>query len=438
MADALAWLWRLGPMLDEPSPDAVGFGVLDEEEELRPLLEEGRLAGLVLLAPDPGEATRTLPPRRRVRGTARFPAGDLNWEFTVFDGGTPAARSRLGNHAVRDGRCLALALEPDTAWTELRGTWAISALAQFLPEMLDRSLVTLPPVGCVRLDDAPGTAYQVAMGRAKTDAREQRLIGRLRRTYRGSGACLNIAVCSRALDDERDVPIERVWPRATAELAAGVEEGVFTPVCHGYLHLDLDELKAGRPEYREFRDLEQAEAGRRIDATLDWQAETLGRRPETFVAPAWAYSEGAMRAAAERGLTSWLPPALAPMLDGGNVHETTNNGFRAMEGLGYGHLTSLAAHGLPPTPVLHGGLFDLRLHQLKRRRDLITAARLFLHRDLMRIPRIPGVRWIGADELVRILRAHATVSAKGPELDLGEASSARLVDARGVRPAVEG
>jgi hypothetical protein len=296
----------------------------------------------------------------------------------------------------------------------------------------------LPAVGCLRLDDAPGTAYQLAIGRAKPDERERRLIERLRHAYRRSGACLNIAVCSRALDGGQEVPIECVWPRATAELATGVREGVFTPVCHGYLHLDLDELQAGRPEYREFRDLDQAEAGRRIDATVDWQAEVLGRRPETFVAPAWAYSEGALRAAAERGLTSWRSPALAPMLDGSNVHETTNNAFRGMEGLGYGHLAALAAHGLPPTPVLHGGLLDLRLHQLKRRRDLVSAARLLLHRDLVRLPRIRGVQWIGADELVKILRAHETVSADGPELDLGDASSARLVDESGMRPAMEG
>ena len=356
----------------------------------------------------------------------------------MFDGGDPAVRSRLGNHAVRDGRCLALALDPDTAWTELRGAWVIPPLASFLLEVLGRPLVTLPPVGCVRLDDTPGTAYHQVIGVAKSDVREAGRIERLRRAFRDAGACLNVAVCSRALKDDREVPIESVWPRATAALAAGVREGVFAPVCHGYLHLDLEELPRGVAEYREYRNLDEAEAGRRIDATVDWQEETLGRRPGTFVAPAWAYSEGALHAAAARGLTSWLPPALAPMLGDSTVLETTNNAFRSMHRLGYGHLSKLASHGLPATPVLHGGLLDQRLHQLKRDRDLATAARLFFRRDLIRLARLRGVRWIGADELVRILREHDTVTVKGPEVDIGQASMAMIVDARGTRPATEG
>ena len=74
-----------------------------------------------------------------------------------------------------------------------RGSWAIPPLASFLPEVLGRPLVTLPPVGCVRLDDAPGTAYhQVQRNREARRARggadrtpSPRLPGRRRLSQRG-------------------------------------------------------------------------------------------------------------------------------------------------------------------------------------------------------------------------------------------------------------
>ncbi len=433
-AAALSWLWRLGPVLDRPAPGAVAFGAADEQDDLLALLEEGRLAGIVLLCPEPGPAAGRLPARRRAHGIARFNGGPLRWEFTVFEGGTPAVRTGLGIHAVRDGACLALALDPATAWTEYRGSWALEPLAAFLPELLGRPLVTLPPVGCVRLDDAPGTAQHQVQGNDKPDWRERRQIESMRRAYRRAGARLNVAVCSRALVDGQEASIEQVWPRSTAALAAGVSEGTFEPVCHGYLHLDMDEHAAGRVEYREFQALDEAEAGRRIDASVAWQQETLGRAPETFVAPAWSYSDGALAAAAARSLPAWLPPALEPLVDGANVHETANNGFRGLHRLGYRQLISRATHGLPPTPVLHGGLLDLRMMHLKASRDAVTFARLVPRRDIVRLAGLPGIRWIGAGEFLRILRAHDTITVRGSEIDVGDAGDAMLIDAAGARP----
>jgi len=76
--------------------------------------------------------------------------------------------------------------------------------------------------------------------------------------------------------------------------------------------------------------------------------------------------------------------------------------------LDYSPLRSLAAAGLPPIVVLHGGLLDLRLTQLDRRSpgDLLALARLALRRDLVRLPALKGLRWLGAGDYVAALREH--------------------------------
>jgi hypothetical protein len=381
------------------------------------------LRGLVLFAADPGPAEGAVPARRRTDGTARFEGGEaVAGPFTVFED---------GSHAARSGRTLALAADPGSAWSELRGFWCLGALAPFLAEVLERPLVMLPRVGCVRLDDVPGTAQHQLEGNAVSDSRQRRRINALRSAY--EGACLNVAVAARALEDGEQVPLERAWPRSVAALGEGVAAGVFEPVCHGHLHLDTDELRDGRVEFREFARLDEREAGRRLDEAVAWQEQVLGRRPETFCAPAWSYSPGALAAAAARRLPAWQRPELAPLVEHGLVRETIKSGLRGLHGLGYGPLAALAARGLPPTPVFHGGLFDLRLTQIRERRDLLTLARVILRRDILRLPRLAGVRWIGAGELVRLLAAHATVRVRGSEVDLGDASEALLWPAGGRR-----
>ena len=73
--------------------------------------------------------------------------------------------------------------------------------------------------------------------------------------------------------------------------------------------------------------------------------------------------------------------------------------------LDYGSLVRLAQAGLPPTLALHGGLMDDRLES-RILRDASGYARLFLRRDAHRLPRIEGIRWVGAAELVDLDRAH--------------------------------
>jgi hypothetical protein len=440
VATGLAWLWRLGPVLDEPDPRAVGVGDAEEAAELAALVRGGRLAGAVVFVPGPGPASAPLPERRLATGVATFDGGiRLDGEFTVLDGGEPLLRSSLGTHAaIVDRRVLALAVDAASAWTLLRGYWALVALARFLPDVLGRPLVLLPPVGCVRLDDVPGTAQHQAQGDDHPDGRQLRRIHSLARAYGRGDAVLNVAVAARALSpDQSELGLEEVWPRSVAALAEGVRDGVFEPVGHGYLHLDSEALARGEIEFREFAHLDEEEAGRRIDAVLAWQEQVLGRRPATFVAPAWGYSEGTLAAAAARSLHSWRRPEPGPLHDGWDVHETIDSAFRGMRGLDYGAFAAMAGAGLPPTPVLHGGLFDLRMGQLRAARDLLGLARLFLRRDVVRLPGLRGLRWIGAGAMLDLLRAHESVRVDGAEVELGDAAGAYLIEpgGGGARPA---
>jgi hypothetical protein len=243
---------------------------------------------------------------------------------------------------------------------------------------------------------------------------------------------LNLAVCARALasDMRTEIPLEARWPRGVNEVRAGVATGAFEPVGHGYLHLDRAALDQGTVEKLEFAGLELDDARWRIEAALDWQEQVLGRRPPTFVAPAWGYSDGTLSALRKLGVTAWLRATSGPLRGDGTIHETVDSAFRGMHGTSLAPFAAMAAHGRPPTPVLHGSLFDLRIGQLRASRDVLGAARLFVRRDILRLPRLPGVRWIGAGTLVRLVDEHETVEVRGDEVDAANAPHARLLGSR--------
>jgi predicted deacetylase len=134
------------------------------------------------------------------------------------------------------------------------------------------------------------------LGRAKSDAEWESRLERLEQAFLDARAVLNFAVSARALEGDREVPVERVWPRAVARLRAGMERGAFDVVSHGYLHLDPNELAAGRVEPREFARMPYAEAAQKLDAALEWMPGALGTAPSTFVAPNWAYGDGILEA----------------------------------------------------------------------------------------------------------------------------------------------
>ena len=333
----------------------------------------------------------------------------MKGSFTVFEDGESVCRSSLGDHAVlRDGSLfLARPVELGLGARLLD----LPLLADYLPRVLGRPLIALPPIGCIRWDDVPGTGQHQLEGRAKDDAEMARRIDRIAAEYRARHARLVVAVASTALRGGGPVPLDEVWPRSIGALHAAVAAGIFEPACHGTLHLDTDSLSAGVVEAREFARLSAEEAGRRIDAAVAWLRGTVGE-PTSFIAPAWGYSPGTLAAAAERHLPTWREPAAGPLLVRGlDLHETLGDSLRGINGLDYRFLRALAAVGLPPTIVFHGRLLD---HRELRARHAALLARLFVRREIIRVPAVAGVRWVGAAELIATLRAHDETELGAP------------------------
>jgi hypothetical protein len=393
--------------VSDPSAEAVGIGAIDETHELDQLVGSGRLSAAAILCPEPGEQVGWIPARRRITGVARFSGiGAIGEPFTVFENGTPALRSDRGIHAVRNGPLLAIGGGPDS-WGRISIAVLLEGLSAFLTEMSADPLVTLPAVGVVRLDDYPGTAQHQLEDRAKGDRRQARRIRRFRRAFHRKGEVLNVAACARAFDDGSIVPLDQVWPDSIGELHRGAEQKSVEPVCHGFLHLDPGAQAKGEIEFREFARLDRAETERRVAGALAWQEERIGR-PATFVAPAWAYGPFALEVSEALGLAPWLKPEPGPLLEGSALRETLIDGPPGLHHLDYRPLAALARLGLPPTIVMHGALLDSRLATLRRARDLLALARLAARRDIVRLPAVPGLRWIGTTEYLHLVRLHAS------------------------------
>jgi hypothetical protein len=344
--------------------------------------------------------------------------------------GRPVVRSSTAVHAAERAGVLYLATTPDR-WGTLDEAWALPALARYISRCLGRPLVALPAIGCLRIDDLPGTAELQLRGAARDDDEAERRVRRMAEDIEAAGARLLVAVAARALRGEEPAPTDEIWPRAVAALADGVRRGVLEPAGHGLLHLNDAARAHGRVDPREFVDLTEDEAGRRMDTAMRWIRDRLGEA-SSFVPPAWGHNTGTLAAATARGLTVWLPPAPGPLwLDGGHVRETLQIGISALDGLDYSPLRRIAEFGFPPIVVFHGRLLDARVRSLRDRRALLTAARLARRRDLERIPRVLGVEWIAGRELIDRLRAHDAVDVRGVEVTGPRGTEVILLDERG-------
>ncbi|MEX2108308.1 MAG: hypothetical protein WD827_05435 [Solirubrobacterales bacterium] len=358
-----------------------------------------------------------MPSRGWVSGVASFGEGRrVEGQFCVLNGGEVAVRSSLGTHAIREGNWMVLGAEPENAWGTLAGFWVLPALADLFAGVLERPLVMLPSLGWVRYDDLPGTAYHQVSGRDKSDRKVRRRIERVTETFADRDAPLNMAIPSRAFAAGEEVGVEEIWPESIAAIRRGIEAGTIEPLCHGYLHLNSDAWARGEINPREFKGVDGPEAGRRVDFSMDWFERVLGVRPRTFVAPTWAYSASLLAVLSEREIPAWLPPWPGPLVAGDNGRETITSGMEGLFRLDYGPLQALAQAGLPPSIVVHGGLFDMRRPLPVKPREVPTAMRLALRRDIFRFPWVSGLRWIGAAELLDRLRGHDRIEVDGDRI----------------------
>lgn len=410
LASALAWLWRLGFVDDETgggASKAIAFGTLEELPRLEELVQTGELAAAVVTVSGDVPAEAGAPAGRTVKGIAEIGGSRAEDEFTVLETGTEATvASALGIHAAARGYVLFLGFDPVEGWGRLSSFWAYEEIARFAEQRAGARLRKLPPIGCLRLDDIPGTALHQLQERAKDDRRQQRKIRRLASSLQRAGAVLNVAVVAQAMEDGERVPLERVWPESVRRLGDGVRSGVYEPVLHGLIHLDLEALERGEVDHREFSSLDAEGAGDHIDRALEWQSRHLAR-PTNFVAPGWAYGVAGDEQGAARGLVRWHRAVPGPLLADGRLHESLIGELYGLHRLDYSPLQRLAAVGIPPMIAMHGALLDTRLPNLKRSRDLLSLSRLMLRRDVTRLMGLDGIRWVGATELISELEAHA-------------------------------
>lgn len=395
LTKALEWLWRPDPALGR-----VGFALEAGRSALEELIGAGELSGAIVFAE----------PERRAVGEGRFADGmQLRGDFGLLpDSGETWVRSSLGTHATASERVLTLAAPADGGWGTLRLAWVAEAISRFCEERLGIGLRRLPPVGCLRLDDIPGTAEFQLEDRAKDDATQLKLAKALTRAASDAGAVLNVAVACRALGpDKEPVPLEEVWPEAVKELRAGVERGAIEPVCHGWLGLVPDALERGEVDFHEYGALEAGEAEALLRQVVRWQRLNLGAA-ETFVAVDWTYGTGTRLAASSMGLVSWLRPSPGPLVEPGAVRETLAGPLEGLAGVDFSPLSVLARAGVPPTVTLHGRSLDRRRESFDLPRDAPALAKAMVKRDIFRLLELDGVKWLGANAFAQTLAAHGT------------------------------
>ena len=420
-AEGMGWLWRV-PVRLEPGGSAVGFGVGPEAAGLRSLVRGSQLATAAVLVAAEDADDRSPPRARVVGGRADLHDGSVKGRFVTFDDGRVLVRSRLGAHAVEYDGMVYLGAGPSD-WGTASAYWVFGAVADLLRRTLTRPLIVLPPLGCIRLDDVPGTGLQQLTGRGHPDGRMAGRIRTIIHRYREAGAQLVVAVASEAFVDGSPAPLDAVWPESVDVLRDGVRAGVLEPACHGTLHVEVEALADGTVEPREFGRLGKEVARSRIERASSWLRAALGE-PQSFVAPAWGYSPGTLAAAAEIGLTTWRAPAPGPLLHGLQLFETTRDSLAGLNRVDYRFLSALARVGVPPTVVFHGRLLDHRRDTLELPGDAFACVRLAYRPDLFRIPMTGGLRWVGARELVDALRAHGeTELARDGRTVVGPGSS---------------
>ncbi|MDX6585736.1 MAG: hypothetical protein QOI31_209 [Solirubrobacterales bacterium] len=410
--EALAWLWQLS-WSDEARPlGGVGVGVAREAFALTEHVAEGRLAGAVILAGSPQAGFGPVPASKKVDGVARFPGYSLAGEFTVLQAEHGVLESSIGVHAAEAHGILTLGCGPDGGWGTLHLSWALEAIGNFLEATGGSRLTKLPPVGCIRLDDFPGTAEFQLDGVAKSDRKQARRAKLLREKFAANCNVLNLATSCEALLDGERVPLETVWPQSISELRDGVAAGVVEPVCHGLLGLVPEDLADGRTNFREYAELDEETAGDVLDRVVEWQRANLGE-PHSFVAVAWDYSPGTRTAAEARGLPCWERPSPGPLIEDGALTETLVGALPGLNGVDFRPVAALAEAGLPPVLTMHGLSLDDRRETMG---GPLNAARLVLERDIFRLAALAGVKWVGSSEMFSAWENHAPTPVRTGQL----------------------
>jgi len=168
-------------------------------------------------------------------------------------------------------------------------------LSNWLVHELGYRYPTLEPYAAIRLDDLPTTAEKLKLltPRPTLDRRRSRTMRRLRNFARRSGTRFSIMYSSHFPGpDGKLVTIASIVPRSIREMQLGVKQGVFEIGSHGMVHLRNGKSDQSGVDAREFVDLDERETATHLENSDQEILRLFGARPQSFVAPDWAYRPG--------------------------------------------------------------------------------------------------------------------------------------------------
>lgn len=168
-------------------------------------------------------------------------------------------------------------------------------LSNWLIHELGNQHRVLEPYAAIRLDDLPSTAESLKVyppGR-KLDRKRSRIIRRLRRFGRRTATPFTLMYSSHFREANGSLtPISSVMPRSISEMQLGVKQGVFEIGSHGMVHLRNISSEPTTTDPREFVDLDAPETVKHLDVCESEIVQLFGKKPQSFVAPAWGYRPG--------------------------------------------------------------------------------------------------------------------------------------------------
>ena len=159
------------------------------------------------------------------------------------------------------------------------------------------------PIAAIRLDDLPVTAENLRANppTKKLDRTRCKILKRLRRFARRRAMKFTLMYSSHFPGKNGIlVPISSVMPRSIRQMQLAIKQQVFEFGSHGMVHLrSWSDLSAADP--REFSDLDTEQTIKHLESADGEIIQLFGKRPRSFVAPAWGYRPGVTkRVAAER------------------------------------------------------------------------------------------------------------------------------------------
>ncbi len=167
-AEAVSWLWRLGPVSEGPRRGRSRSAGTTRLESARPdAVNAARWRRRRSSPTGPGRIGGRVPSRARRDRRRRVRTGWRSRGSSSASRREAAVSSSLGVHATREEQDDGLRRRPGGQLGCSRRLLGVAGAGRPSSRDLGRRLAALPPIGLVRYDDIPGTAYHQKIGRPR-------------------------------------------------------------------------------------------------------------------------------------------------------------------------------------------------------------------------------------------------------------------------------